>query len=156
MLQADILIISPSAQLRQPEINLGVIPGGGGTQRLARLIGKSHTMELVLTGRIIGANEALQHSALRCISIACCSFASWLPTPFDSRRPRCSLLGSTSAPLIDIVVQVKISPSESSRCWPSFNLIQLQIRVRRLLCVIYAHRCHLSGYLSAEIARRVW
>ncbi|KAG9312489.1 ClpP crotonase [Chiua virens] len=49
---------SPSAQLGQPEINLGVIPGGGGTQRLACLIGKSRTMELVLTGRIIKADEA--------------------------------------------------------------------------------------------------
>ena len=156
MLQADILLISPSAQLRQPEINLGVIPGGGGTQRLAHLIGKSRTMELVLTGRIIGANEALQHSTLRCVPIACYSFASWPPTPFDSRRPQCNLFGSTSAPLFDIVVQVKISPSESPRCWPSFNLIQLQIRIRRLIGGIYSHRCHLSGYLSAEIARRVW
>lgn len=57
-MQADILLAAPSAQLGQPEINLGVIPGGGGTQRLARLIGKSHTMELVLTGRIISADEA--------------------------------------------------------------------------------------------------
>jgi enoyl-CoA hydratase len=57
-LQADILLAAPSAQLGQPEINLGTIPGGGGTQRLARLIGKSHTMELVLTGRMISADEA--------------------------------------------------------------------------------------------------
>ncbi|KAI6000776.1 ClpP/crotonase-like domain-containing protein [Pisolithus albus] len=57
-LQADILLAAPSAKLGQLEINLGVIPGGGGTQRLARLIGKSRTMEMVLTGRIIDAEEA--------------------------------------------------------------------------------------------------
>ncbi|KAG6334047.1 hypothetical protein ID866_5035 [Astraeus odoratus] len=57
-LQADILLAAPSAKLGQPEVNLGVIPGGGGTQRLARLIGKSRTMEMVLTGRIVDAEEA--------------------------------------------------------------------------------------------------
>jgi len=54
----DIILASPTAKFGQPEINLGVIPGGGGSQRLVHAIGKSRTMELVLTGRMITAKEA--------------------------------------------------------------------------------------------------
>jgi len=57
-LMCDIILAAPSAKFGQPEINLGVIPGGGGSQRLIHAIGKSRTMELVLTGRIFSAQEA--------------------------------------------------------------------------------------------------
>ncbi|EMD37149.1 hypothetical protein CERSUDRAFT_84184 [Gelatoporia subvermispora B] len=57
-LMCDIILASPTAVFGQPEINIGVIPGGGGTQRLARVIGKSRTMELTLTGRNFSGEEA--------------------------------------------------------------------------------------------------
>jgi enoyl-CoA hydratase/carnithine racemase len=57
-LTCDLIVASETAQFGQPEITLGIIPGGGGTQRLARVLGKQRTMELVLTGRRISATEA--------------------------------------------------------------------------------------------------
>jgi enoyl-CoA hydratase/carnithine racemase len=57
-LACDMIVASESAEFGQPEILLGIIPGGGGTQRLARVMGKQRAMELVLTGRRIDAAEA--------------------------------------------------------------------------------------------------
>jgi enoyl-CoA hydratase/carnithine racemase len=57
-LACDMIVASEDAQFGQPEILLGIIPGGGGTQRLARVMGKQRAMELVLTGRRISATEA--------------------------------------------------------------------------------------------------
>jgi enoyl-CoA hydratase/carnithine racemase len=54
----DMIIASETAEFGQPEITLAIIPGGGGTQRLARTVGKARAMELVLTGRRFGAEEA--------------------------------------------------------------------------------------------------
>jgi enoyl-CoA hydratase len=59
-LACDIRIASENARFGQPEINLGIIPGGGGTQRLTRLIGEGKSMELILTGDMIDAETALK------------------------------------------------------------------------------------------------
>ena len=57
-MMCDIIIAAQSAKFGQPEIKLGVMPGMGGTQRLTRLIGRSRAMDLILTGRMIDAEEA--------------------------------------------------------------------------------------------------
>jgi enoyl-CoA hydratase/carnithine racemase len=59
-LLCDVIVASETAEFGQPEITLGIIPGAGGTQRLARTIGKHRAMELVLTGRRFDAREAEQ------------------------------------------------------------------------------------------------
>jgi enoyl-CoA hydratase/carnithine racemase len=56
---ADFRVLGASAKIGQPEIQLGVIPGAGGTQRLARLVGPAKAKDLVFTGRHVGAEEAL-------------------------------------------------------------------------------------------------
>ncbi len=75
-LTADRRICADDATLGQPEIKLGLIPGAGGTARMARLIGASKAKELVFTGRLVGAAEALQLGLVDAIAPADDVYAS--------------------------------------------------------------------------------
>ena len=67
-LACDMIVCDESTRFGQPEITLGIIPGGGGTQRLARVLGKQRTMELVLTGRRISAQEAQEFGLVNVVA----------------------------------------------------------------------------------------
>jgi enoyl-CoA hydratase/carnithine racemase len=87
-LACDMIVASEGAEFGQPEILLGIIPGGGGTQRLARVMGKQQAMELVLTGRRVNAMEAFRLGIVNKVTDA----ASWYDDAIElaqvvARRP---------------------------------------------------------------------
>jgi enoyl-CoA hydratase/carnithine racemase len=81
-LACDLIVAAEDAQFGQPEITLGIIPGGGGTQRLARAVGKHRAMELVLTGRRFDAREAEQMGIVNEVTEP----GKWLEAAMDLAR----------------------------------------------------------------------
>jgi len=103
-MSCDVRVASDKARFGQPEINLGLIPGGGGTQRLPRLVGTGHAMRLILTGDIIPADEA---HAIGLVDVL---------VPHEELRPRTLELAAKMAaksPLTLKVAKQAVRASES-------------------------------------------
>jgi enoyl-CoA hydratase/carnithine racemase len=81
-LACDLIVASETAEFGQPEITLGIIPGGGGTQRLARTVGKQRAMELVLTGRRFDARDAERIGIVNVVA----KKGEWLDAALDLAR----------------------------------------------------------------------
>ncbi len=89
-LACHIRVASENAKMGQPEVKLGLIPGFGGTQRLARLVGKGKAMELILSGKTIDAKEAYEIGLVNCV------------VPLQELLPRCETMAKeaiANAPL---------------------------------------------------------
>ncbi len=91
----DMIVASETAKFGQPEINIGVIPGAGGTQRLTRAVGKPLAMEMVLNNRTLSAQEALQHGLVNRVvpPEACLEEALKLANEIAARAPLAVRLG---------------------------------------------------------------
>ena len=102
-LGCDIRFASSRARLGQPEIDLGIVPGWGGTQRLARVCGLGVAKELILTGRMVDAEEALRIGLVNAIADPVLDHA--LERRAEARRRRAPLALRVAKRLLNLVAR---------------------------------------------------
>ncbi|MCH2136688.1 MAG: enoyl-CoA hydratase-related protein [Phycisphaerales bacterium] len=113
MMHCDIIVCSQTAKIGQPEINIGVMPGAGGTQRLTRAVGKAIAMDVVLSGRFLSADEALRHGLVSRVvppehwfteALSVARKLSSMP-PIALRSAKASVLNAEESSLGDALVE---------------------------------------------------
>jgi enoyl-CoA hydratase len=121
-LACTLRIASSSARMGQPEVKLGIIPGYGGTQRLPRLIGKGAALKLILTGEIIGAEEALR-----------LGLVDEVVAP-DQLLPRAEQIAQTIAGMAPLAVRDSIRAVNSGYDLPLASGLELEASLFGLAC----------------------
>jgi len=137
-MMADFIIASENAKFGQPEIKLGVAPGMGGSQRLTRAIGKSKSMEMCLTGRMMDAEEAERSGLVARV------------VPHDSLMEEALKSAATIAAMPPMAVQVN---KEMVNAAFENNLDQGLLHERRLFQILTASEDKAEG-MAAFIEKR--
>jgi enoyl-CoA hydratase len=137
-MSCDFRIASEKARFGQPEINLGLIPGGGGTQRLSRLVGLGHAMRLILSGDMIGAAEARDIGLVEMV------------TPHDELRARTLELANRIAGKSPLTLRVA---KEAVRAAERLSIEDGIVYERDLFCLCFSSADKAEG-VSAFLEKR--
>ena len=137
-MSCDLRIATEKARFGQPEIKLGLIPGGGGTQRLPRLVGTGHALRLILTGDMIGAAEA---QAIGLVEMV---------VPHDELRAKTLELAQKIAAMSPLTVKVA---KEAVRASEKMSLEEGIVYERDLFCLCFSTEDKNEG-VDAFLAKR--
>ena len=137
-MSCDLRIASEKARFGQPEIKLGLIPGGGGTQRLPRLVGLGQAMRLILTGDMIGAAEAKEIGLVEMV------------VPHDELRARTMELAQKIASMSPLTVKVA---KEALRASDRLSIEEGLLYERDLFCLCFSTADMKEG-VSAFLEKR--
>ncbi|HEX3526836.1 MAG TPA: enoyl-CoA hydratase-related protein [Thermoanaerobaculia bacterium] len=137
-LSCDLRVASEKARFGQPEIKLGLIPGGGGTQRLPRLVGTGHALRLILTGDMIGAAEAQSIGLVEMV------------VPHEELRAKTLELAQKMAAMSPLTVKVA---KEAVRASEKMSLEEGIVYERDLFCLCFSTEDKQEG-VDAFLAKR--